>query len=232
VVELVRRLDGAGYLQAAARLAALAKIPAPSPFEPFQEEPRPFKPYRRRQQLDPHHPFLTAKGIRPETARSREVGAWYGRGMLDGCVAVRLHDPDGAPPGYAGRRLAPGDRGKRVFPPRLPKSRLLYGLHRVRDHPPDSLVLVECPWGVLRLAQVGVPAVALLGVHLSVSHRHLLAGVPRVAVMLDGDPAGRRATTRICSELGAEPILLPSGHDPDDLSDDALVRVLRGVLPS
>jgi len=225
VVELIRRLDGCGYRQAAQILAVIAGDAPPVQRTPPPPRPAPFVPYRTRLALDPQHPFLAARGIRVETAADYEVGAWHGRGMLAGCIGVRLHAPDGAPLGYAGRRLQPGERGKWVFPPRLPKSTLLYGLHRMRAA--TQVVLVEGPWEVLRFAQLGVPAVALLGTHLSLHQERLLSRWPRRVVLLDGDPAGRDATRRIAARLHATPVLLAGGRDPADLDDDEL----RSLLP-
>ena len=193
------------------------------------QPPQPFIPYRRRLHLDPRAPALAARGIQPAIARQREVGAWHGGGMLEGCIAFQLHDPDGQPLGYAGRRLDPTaatTRGKWVFPPRLPKADLLYGLHHVRQR---SVVLTECPWGVLRLAQLGIDAVALLGVALSQRQLRLLDRFERVVALMDGDPAGAAAAQRVQRRIGARATILdlPPGADPDDLQDadlDALVR--------
>ena len=145
--------------------------------------------------------------------------------MLQGCIGVRLHDADGAPLGYAGRRLQPGDRGKWVFPPRLPKNQLLYGLHHLQAA--AQLVLVEGPWEVLRLTQLGIPAVALLGTQLSLHQAQLLCPWPHPVVLLDGDAAGHRAARRIARRLGTTPILLAGGVDPADLGD----HELRSLLP-
>lgn len=223
VVELVRRLDGCGYAEVARRLAGLAGA-APPPQRRRAPTPPPFRPYRRRLYLDPHHPLLRSRQIRPETAARYEVGAWYGRGMLTGCIGVRLHDPDGQPLGYAGRRLQPDDLGKWVFPPRLPKNQLLYGLHRARQA--RRLVLVEGPWEVLRLAQLGIAAAALLGTHLSARQARLLRDRSQITVLLDGDPAGRRAAHQVARQLDATPVLLEGGRDPADLGD----RELRDLL--
>lgn len=196
--------------------------------------PAPFVPYERRLQLDPRVPWLADKGIRPGIARQREVGAWAGHGMLAGCVAVRLHDAGGRPLGYAGRRIDPAasaERGKWVFPPRLPKAELLYGLHHVRG---ASVVLTECPWGVLRLAQVGIDAVALLGVALSAQQTHRLQRFDRVVALMDGDEAGRAAAQRILGRLGPRAVIaeLPDDADPDDLTDHEIIAVVSPCLPS
>jgi DNA primase len=147
--------------------------------------------------------------------------------MLKGCVAVRLHDGAGYPLGYAGRRLDSGaaaTRGKWVFPPRLPKSSLLYGLHRAHG---KVVVVTECPWSVLRLAQIGVPGVGLLGVGISSGQQDLLQQFERVYAMMDGDPAGRIAARALAHRVGAHILDLPDGLDPDDLHDEEL----RGLLP-
>lgn len=231
LIELVRRLDGIGYRQAALELARLAGHHSPA-HRPTPADPpsRSYRPYRRSLDLDPLHPFLGAKGIRAETAARFEVGAWQGRGMLEGCIAVRLRDPEGRPLGYAGRRLQPNDRGKWVFPPRLPKSDLLYQYHQLARGHVRRVVLVEGPWGVLRLAQLGIPAVALFGVHLSDHQARLLRPFRHILVMLDGDPAGRLATEGICRRLDAVDVTLDDGLDPDDLTDADLAELVSSSL--
>ena len=77
----------------------------------------------------------------------------------------------------------------------LPKRELLYGFHRLPSPRPQGLAVVECPWSVMRLAQLGIPAVALLGIHLSATQLELLRRTSALALMLDGDQAGR-ATAR------------------------------------
>jgi len=236
VVELVRRLLSLSYRDTAhylARLAdGLAPVSAPTRGE---QQPRRFRPFRRRLELDCHAPLLRAKGIQPETARRFEAGAYHGPGFLEGCVGLRLHDPHGRPLGYAGRRLDPHEAtrfGKWKFPRGLPKGELLYGLHRL-GQPSPGVVLVECPWGVMRLAQLGIPALGLLGVHLSSHQLSLLAKMHRVLLMLDGDDAGRRATHRLRQQLLPRQVALvslPDGLDPDDLSDAQLERRCRGLL--
>lgn len=240
VVELVRRLDRCGYREAAETLASLAgTVPVstspPAAFAP----PRPlFHPYTRRLNLDPNASLLRRKSITPDTARRFEVGAYHGRGFLEGCVGVRLHDSNGLPLGYAGRRLDPEllrRLGKWKLPPALPKSHLLYNLHRVRPRLSTAhLALVECPWGVMRLAQLRLPAVALLGTSLSEPQISLLAHASKVVLLLDGDDAGRLATTRIQARLGTHKTTiahLPDGLDPDDLTDLDLASLLHPLLP-
>ncbi len=229
VVELVRALDKATYAEVRRTLAAMvSQLPARPPAPPTTPA-RPFVPYTRRLTLEPVHPFLASRGIHPWTARRFEVGAWHGRGMLQGCVAARLHDIEGKPLGYAGRRLQPGYRPKWVFPTGLPKSRLLYGWHHLAGLEP--LIVVEGPWEVLRLHQVGVEAVALLGT--SASHHQVdLLRRRRCLVLLDGDEAGQRATGHLARALDAPAIDLPDARDPADLDDVQLAGRLRPFFSS
>jgi DNA primase len=90
------------------------------------------------------------------------------------------------------------------------------------------MVITECPWGVMRLHQLNIPAVALLGIQLPGSLCALFETVKDIVLMLDGDDAGIKATRRIKMALQStgknniHPIYLPPGADPDDLTDDEL----------
>jgi DNA primase len=224
VVDFVRFLDGRSYRDTARWLASLvgeatAQIPAAvATFEPFTRSLR----------LDPDVPFLSQKGIQPATARQFEAGLYRGQGFLKGCTAIRLHDPSGLPLGYAGRRMDPDEarrHGKWKLPARLPKRTILFNFHRVCHRLEQGLVLVEDPWSVMRLAQLGIPAVALLGTALSDPQRTLLLPAPRLLLLLDGDAAGAAAATTLRAHLAPAEIgvaELPDNLDPDQLSDDEL----------
>jgi DNA primase len=252
VIELVRRLDHLSYRQTAARLASLTSLSPLSPMgqstassaakphadrQSRQEHPsrrvQPFRPYTRRLFLDPDSPFLQQKGISTRTARAFEAGVYHGPGFLQDCIGVRLHDSSGKPLGYLGRRL---DRqqamtyGKWKLPSRLPKRQILYGFHRVANFLHRALCIVECPWGVMRLHQLGVPAVALLGAYLSEPQRQLLTTVKRVVIILDGDSTGRTASTQVKESLidttDVKIVNLPDNLDPDELSDQEFKSIL------
>jgi len=235
VVDLVRCLDSSDYRSTALYLASLAGS-APATARP-KSDPKPFLPFTARLKLDPHVSFLADKGIRPATARAFDAGLYRGSGFLRGCVAVRLHDHQGHPVGYTGRVLDPhcARLGKWRLPPRLPKRTLLFNLHRVRHCLQHGLVLVEDPWSVMRLAQIDVPAVALLGTALSTHQAEFLASAARVLVMLDGDAVGRLAARDLRSRLAPAQIAvaeLPDGHDPDQLSDHDLRACCYLFLPA
>ena len=235
VVELARRLQGGSYRASAIYLASLAQA-APRQASRVETvcEPRPFRPFTKRLLLDPKAPFLEQKGISPQTARRFEVGAFYGHGMLKDCVAVRLFDPQGEPLGYAGRRLDAEQAriyGKWKLPRGLPRNALLYGYHQTARLLHHGVVLVECPWGTLRLQQLGIPAVALLGTHLSAKQQALLWDLSVVVLLMDGDKAGRTAARIIAQQLPATIIVdLPDGLDPDDLRDHELAKLRDRLL--
>jgi DNA primase len=238
VVELVRRLHRVGFREATAILGGISSPGATSlPASHLARPAEPFRPFTRSIPLDPDCAFLQAKGISPATAARHEVGAYAGDGWLKGCVGVRLHDPAGRPLGYLARALVPTTHtGRWKLPPRLPKAQILYNYHRISRVDPPVVAVTECPWGVLRLAQLGIPAVALLGVHLSGTQTDLLASHPRVVLLLDADDAGQQAAQRIQTTLAmrthTDVVHLPAGQDPDDLDDASLLALMSPLFPS
>jgi DNA primase len=234
VVALVQRLDSKTYPQTAAYLASLANTPKASSRVHLTHMTKAFRPFTKSLSLNPSTTWLAKKGITPLTAKRFEAGAYDAPGFLNGCIGVRLHDLQGHPIGYTGRRLHPKHvqlYGKWKLPPALPKSALLYNFHRASSYTHKALVIVEGPWDVMRLAQLSIPAVALLGIHLSTTQHDLLRTIQCVILMLDGDYAGRRAATRIRNALElntkVHTINLPLDHDPDDLTDDQLSSITQ-----
>jgi DNA primase len=231
VVRLAQLLDRSSYAQTARYLASLADRPPVSWDSTPGSIDHTFQPFTRRLNLNPSVPWFQQKGIHPQTARAFESGAYHGSGFLADCIAVRLHDPQGNPIGYAGRRMNTDgvrEHGKWKFPRSLPKKGILYNIHRINSNTP-CLIVVECPWGVMRLAQLGIPAVALLGVQISPIQRDILIRFPRLILMLDGDYAGRTASAQIQRSLAdstdVHQAFLPHGKDPDDLNDDQLIAL-------
>jgi DNA primase len=145
-----------------------------------------------------------------------------------------LHDPCGKPIGYAGRRIDDHQAlqfGKWKFPQSFPKNGILYNIHRIDVTTTESLTVVECPWGVMRLHQLNIPSVALLGVHISPFQQDLLTKFPCIILMLDGDQAGKAATDRFQKTLATKTdvrhVMLPQGKDPDDINDDLLIQMVQ-----
>lgn len=251
VVELIQRLEGCTYPEAARHLQRLAAHPLllpshlaggrPSPPTSGTAAERTFRPFRRTLALDPCCTFLQqGKAISPATAAAFEAGIPDPHStFLRGTVAVRLHNLQGAPLGYCGRRLDPHDiqqRGKWRFPRAFPKAETLYNAHRAHTVRPRGIVVVECPWAVLRLAQAGWPgAVALLGTTLSPTQAEWLVQAPAVLLLLDADRAGRQAASLIARTLAPHTTVyihrLPDGLEPEDRSDNQLHALVHNLLP-
>ncbi|MEA2080680.1 MAG: toprim domain-containing protein [Pseudomonadota bacterium] len=225
-------MDRSRYPEVARYLASLAQVsPTPARVEASSPD-RAYKPYTRQLRLNPHAPLLAHKGIDVHTARRFEAGACQGTGFLEGCVAIRLHDPQGRSIGYAGRRLDPEQirqYGKWKFPSGLPKREILPGFHRITSRLHQALVVVECPWGVMHLDQIGIPAVALLGTHLSRSQLQLLRRTSRIVLMLDGDRSGRSASHQIADTLNQ---YTGASYRPGSRPRPGRSRSLRTLAPA
>lgn len=231
LIDFVQRLDNKPYRQIGHYLSSLSGA-APPHFASKPVNKKPFRPFTTGLPLNPYTQWLRQKGITPQTAARFEVGAYHGQGFLQNCIGLRLHDVFGNPLGYAGRRLDPQQAkayGKWKFPSALPKSSLLYNYHRIRCGQVKNLVVVECPWGVMRLSQLRIPAVALLGTSISATQLYLLRSAASIVIMMDGDAAGQKAGHNLKAALkphtSVHTFCLPTGCDPDDLTDDHLLDV-------
>jgi DNA primase len=235
LIDFVRRLDGKNYSEAGTYLASITTVLSHHTHVISKpKKHKAFRPFLTRLSLNPAHPFLKNKAITSSTARAFDAGAYEHNGFLAQSIAVRLHDLQGNPMGYAGRRMDQtqiNQYGKWKFPRDFPKNNIFFNYHRIKTHLQQALVVVECPWGVMRLSQLNIPAVALLGTNLSNVQQQILTGVGKVILMLDGDNAGRSAIIKIRKML--EPynkivqINLAEGLDPDDLDDLSLINHLK-----
>jgi len=249
VVELIRRIEHCDYAEAARHLHRIAK--GQNPMSPdtiiptattvTEKDSHPFRPFRFSIPLQPRVPFLQEyKGIHAKTAARFEAGRTERSAFLRDTAAVRLHDIDGQPLGYCGRRLLPehvARFGKWRFPRGFPKSEILYNAHRALSARAQGIVVVECPWAVMRLAQAGVTrAVALLGTTMSEVQAQWLNQASALLLMLDGDEAGRKAATMIEESLAGSTTVavhqLPEGHEPEDLSDHQLIALVESYSSS
>jgi DNA primase len=241
-VDLIRKIERCSYSEAASHLqriaAALQKAPRViSPAITSRE--RPFTPFTRSLALNPKCHFLqNIKAILPAIAARFEAGTSCSSTFLKNMVAVRLHDMDGNPLGYCGRRLDLNEAsrfGKWRFPKNFPKTQILYNAHRARCFQNQGVVLVECPWAVMRIAQAGFPnAVALLGTTLSQIQINWLANANFILLMLDGDQAGHKAALSIVNTLGASIKVLQhrlsDNMEPEDLPESSLRSILHAYF--
>lgn len=185
--------------------------------------------------LDPNHPYLTSRGLLPETVRHFGLG-FCEHGLLRGRIAIPIHDEGGRLVAYAGRWAGSDDdlpegEGKYKFPRGFKKSLVLYNLHRVRPVA-ERVIVVEGFFGLLAVHQAGHPdVVALMGSALSREHRELLvARFREVVILLDGDEAGVTAAIKVERDLTGRVAVrrahLPTGAQPDSVSAEELREVL------
>lgn len=247
IVDLICKIEKCTKASAAHILRhMIATTPVPMPLEANLHHHGaisaiPFRPFRRQIPLNPCTSFLqNKKGITVETATRFEAGlADPKSSFLKGAVAVRLHDMQGNPIGYCGRRLDPeaiSRWGKWRFPTNFPKGQLLYNAHGAIAARQRGIVLVECPWATMRLAQAGIcGVVALLGTTITQTQLAWLARAPAVLLLMDGDHAGRTGARKIAQALSPTATVLihdlPSHQEPEDLSDTDLQSLVGDLLP-
>ena len=208
--------------------------PAQEAAESASEDTSDFEPYTRKLDLLHDHPYLRERGIDPKLAEWLEIG-YCARGFQRGRIAIRLHDAEGTPLGYAGRwaeKDPPEGQVRYLLPRNFPKHEVLYNFHRIMPEG-EALVIVESFWSVFRLHQLGIPAVAPMGWALSPEQITLITrhDIKRVVLLLDGDKAGRDGVAAVLPELAKHLYVrapeVPDGFKPHK-ADEALLRHLLG----
>ena len=184
-------------------------------------------------ELDRRHPYLARRGIEPATADHFGVGYFGGRGLMSGRIAIPIHDDVGRLVAYCGRAVD-GSEPRYRFPAGFQKSQVLFHYDRARAADGDQVIVVEGFFGCMRVYQAGFPCVvALMGAHLSPSQKALLAArFAQVTLLLDGDAAGRAATSQIAKDLAkacaVTPIVLARGIQPDQMRREEIRQILAG----
>lgn len=203
--------------------------------------------------------YITRRGVSLDTARSLRLG-YAGRGLTEHlrrsgfnlASAQRLGlvkwDQGAWREPFAGRVIVPNlDRARRaiwVTGRAILHRRLRYlnveapspllGLAHARNFGHHAVVVVEGPFDWLTACEWRIPAVALVGTHLSPTALQALSPFDRVYLALDADEAGRRATAAMTPQLGdrALAVDLPRGvHDLNELGQveggrDCFLRAL------
>lgn len=136
-------------------------------------------------------------------------------------VTVPVHSPEGMCVGFVGRSIE-GKEFKNT--PGLPKAKLLFNLHRVKNS--DKVYIVESSFDAIRLDQVGLPAVATLGANISNSQVELLKKYfNNIIVIADNDEAGSNMKQRLIEKLGSRisVVTLDSKYkDIGDMDDETI----------
>jgi DNA primase len=139
-------------------------------------------------------------------------------------VTIPVHSPDGMTIGFVGRSVE-GKEFKNT--PGLPKSKILFNLHRVKS---SSIVyVVESSFDAIRLDQVGFPAVATLGANVSVSQVKLLEKYfNSVILVADNDEAGAIMKDKLIEKLGSLVSVInidKKYKDIGDMDDEAIKQL-------
>ena len=220
--------------------------PAPTPTvskekaKPEDNTPNPPLKFRL-EHLDGKHPYLTERGLAPETIVDFGLGH-CAKGMMAGRIAIPIHNVAGQIVAYAGRWPGePPDANtpKYKLPPGFRKSLELFNLDRAAKET-GPLIVVEGFFDCIKLWQLGVKrVVALMGSTLSVAQAELIRkhtdSRSQVIVMLDEDEAGRAGREDIVQRLAPwlfvkMHIFEQAGQQPEHLSA-AEVLDLRGGVP-
>jgi DNA primase len=115
-------------------------------------------------------------------------------------VTIPVQSPDGMTIGFVARSIE-GKDFKNT--PGLPKSKILFNLHRVRSS--KFVYVVESSFDAIRLDQIGFPAVATLGANVSSVQMKLLEKYfSDVILVADNDEAGSTMIGRIVGKIGSK----------------------------
>jgi DNA primase len=155
--------------------------------------------------------YFAGRNISTQTMQHFQLGYSEKQDM----VTVPVHAPDGTPVGFVGRSV----EGK-VFKntPGLPKSKILFNLHRVKNS--DNVYVVESSFDVIRLYQCGFPAVATLGANVSKQQIELLQKYfNNIFVIADNDEAGGNMKNKIIDNLGSRVSIIQLNKEYKDIGD-------------
>ena len=235
VLDLVMRLEGCGLRQAAERLASWSHVAAHNDRQIKQTVTKKRECLShlgfRLRGVDPRHAYLRTRGIEEATAVEFGVGFYSGPGLMHDRLVIPIHDQAGELVGYCGRALG-GSELRYRFPPRFPKSKLVFNLHRATAARRSEVIVVEGFFDCLKVWQAGFRSVvALMGSSMYEEQcRLLVEHFGHIRLMLDGDFAGRRGTSTIVPVLAAhrsvDVVDLADGVQPDQLAPDFLRELL------
>jgi DNA primase len=139
--------------------------------------------------------YYTGRSITEDSVKKFSLGFSEKQDM----VTIPVHSPDGLTIGFVGRSVE-GKEFKNT--PGLPKSKVLFNLHRVKTS--STIYVVESSFDAIRLDQVGFPAVATLGANVSASQIKLLEKYfNNVVLVADNDEAGAIMKDKLIEKLGS-----------------------------
>lgn len=168
----------------------------------------------------------------------RAMGYYTGRNITKGSVekfslgysekqdmvTIPVHSPDGIPVGFVGRSVE-GKEFKNT--PGLPKSKVLFNLHRVKMS--SEVYVTESSFDAIRLDQCGFSAVATLGSNVSKTQiKTLQKYFNHVIVVSDNDEAGASMAKKLIEGLGSRVSVInldKKYKDIGDMSDEDIKNI-------
>jgi DNA primase len=164
--------------------------------------------------------YYTGRSITEDSVKKFSLGFSEKQDM----VTIPVHSPDGLTIGFVGRSVE-GKEFKNT--PGLPKSKVLFNLHRVKTS--STIYVVESSFDAIRLDQVGFPAVATLGANVSASQIKLLEKYfNNVVLVADNDEAGAIMKDKLIEKLGSlvSVITIDKKYkDIGDMDDETIKRL-------
>jgi len=169
--------------------------------------------------------YYKNRGISVESIEKFSLGYSKNQDM----VTIPISSPDGAMfVGFVARSVE-GKSFKNT--PGMPKSKVLFNLHRARRY--DTVYVVESSFDAIRLDQNNIPAVATLGANVSKTQLELLTKYfNSVIVIADNDDAGENMQSKITEKLGyrAKLIGIPKRFkDVGEMSDQDIQQLQSKV---
>jgi len=164
--------------------------------------------------LDTRHPYLIQnRGLGEATIDAFGLGHHAGKGIMHNRVVIPIHNAQGELVAYAGRWPAddgwPEGSEKYQLPSGFRKSKVLFNVHRAREHAREGLIVVEGFFTVCEFWQRGRKnVVALMGSSMSREQERLIVETVgpkgRVLLALDNDEAGRKGSEDAVNRLRSQ----------------------------
>lgn len=147
-----------------------------------------------------------------------------GYSEIQDMICIPVHNSDGLCVGFVGRSIE-GKDFKNT--PKLPKSKVLFNLNKVKTA--SKVYVVESSFDVIRLDQVGLPAVATLGANVSSKQIDLLQKYfSDINVVADNDEAGGNMKQKIVERLNGNVTVVNIDKrykDIGDMSDEEISNI-------
>jgi len=167
--------------------------------------------------------YFNGRLITEESVKKFQLGYSDKRDM----VTIPVHSPDGLCVGFVGRSVE-GKEFKNS--PKLPKSKTLFNLNRVKTS--RTVYVVESSFDAIRLDQCGMPAVATLGASVNTTQIELLQKYFNdIIVIADNDEAGGNMKDRLVEKLGSRVTVVQLDKqykDIGDMDDDSIKNLRVG----